>query len=70
MMRRVISPSWWCITLLALLSCGSIGSAQNAASTTILLSGKLTDQAGKPLAGALVRLDLDGWELASARTSD
>ena len=56
--------------LLAVLFWFAFAQAQDAALRPSVVSGKLTDQAGKPLAGVFVRLEQDGWEMARTRTTD
>lgn len=45
----------------------SAGQQTNAPSASI--AGTVTDESGKPLRGAIVRLEQDGWELAHTTTS-
>jgi signal transduction histidine kinase/ligand-binding sensor domain-containing protein len=55
------------IASLVLLWCAA--HTQGAAAATATISGKVLDDSGRPVEGALVRLEQDGWELAYTNTS-
>ena len=60
-----LSNLWWALVLL--LGCAGRSPAEGASQGGI--SGKVLDVAGKPVAGAVVQLEQDGWELARGLTS-
>ena len=57
----------WALAVLLGLGCAGRLTGQGASRASI--SGKVLDAFGKPLSGADVRLEQDGWELAHTQTS-